>query len=238
MSAGLTRERICIWAGVVGFFVSVIGIVPLAQFLPPPSPALDAEAIAAIYQSNTLGIRLGCGILMFAPAFYLMFFSAISLQMRRMEGPDNQALSLVQIVGATLAVAAFFFGAMLFTIAAFRPERSPEITQMLNDFGWIMFVTPVAPAMPQTLGIGFAILGDKSPTPIMPRWMGYATIWLAIIFMPGALAMMFKTGPFAWDGILAFWIPFSVFGLWIFVMVYLMLKSLKGQAAAKAGVGA
>jgi hypothetical protein len=50
-----------------------------------------------------------------------------------------------------------------------------------------------------------------------------------MMFEAGALAFNFRTGPFSWNGLLVFWSPLSLFGLWIGVMAYLLLKSLKLQ---------
>ena len=39
----------------------------------------------------------------------------------------------------------------------------------------------------------------------------------------------FKIGPFAWNGLLVFWSPLTLFGLWIAVMCYLLLGALRRQ---------
>jgi len=49
----------------------------------------------------------------------------------------------------------------------------------------------------------------------------------AILFIPGGLIAFFKTGPFAGDGILTFWLPFAVFFGWFVVMFPLFLKAIK-----------
>lgn len=49
--------------------------------------------------------------------------------------------------------------------------------------------------------------------------------------LPGGLVTFFKSGPFAWNGILAFWLPLTVFGIWYGVMFMLLRKAILGQVA-------
>jgi hypothetical protein len=44
------------------------------------------------------------------------------------------------------------------------------------------------------------------------------------------LIIFFKTGPFAWTGIVGFWIPAAVFGTWYLVMTKLVLQSVRQEA--------
>jgi hypothetical protein len=83
---------------------------------------------------------------------------------------------------------------------------------------------PAPPALLQLAAIGFAILGDTSPKPVFPRWIAYLNFWVAILFQPGALVPLFKHGPFAWDGLLAFWMPLGVLGIWVVVMFVALLR--------------
>lgn len=224
-------QMICIWSGPVGFLLFGLGVWPLAHFLPPLSPAAGADEIAAIYDANVIGIRLGSMLIMFGAALFAPYFSVISVMMKRMEG-EISPYATTQTMSATLVVAAFFVAPLIFTVAAFRPERAPEAIQLLNDFGWIMLVTPVAPAFVQTLAIGFAILGDRNGERVLPRWSGYFSLWVAVLFLPGALAAMFRTGPFAWNGLLAFWLPAVAVGLWAYIMAFLMTKAVRRQDGA------
>jgi uncharacterized protein (DUF983 family) len=47
--------------------------------------------------------------------------------------------------------------------------------------------------------------------------------------VPGVMCLLFKTGPFAWNGLFVFWIPLAVFGSWFVVMSLLLLRAIKNQ---------
>lgn len=222
--------RLCIWLGPIAFLIFGIGLIGFARFLPPPAPSMTAVEIAAIYSQNTLGIRLGGITIMLAAGFFVPFFAAISIFMMRMEG-RWPIYAWTQAMSATIVVLCFFVGAMLFAVTAFRPDRPDELTRLLNDFAWLLFVAPAPPAVIQTFAIGFAILND--PARILPRWTAFFSFWVAVLFIPGALAILFKAGPFAWNGILAFWLPAVLVGIWSNVIALQMLKAIKtGRWAA------
>jgi hypothetical protein len=44
--------------------------------------------------------------------------------------------------------------------------------------------------------------------------------------MPGTILVFFKGGPFAWNGIMTFWVPFGAFFMWIIVMTRLLLRAV------------
>ena len=49
----------------------------------------------------------------------------------------------------------------------------------------------------------------------MPRWVAFLNFFVAFSFLPDPLAYFFKTGPFAWDGLLAWWVPVAAFFGWL-----------------------
>lgn len=48
-----------------------------------------------------------------------------------------------------------------------------------------------------------------------PRWLGYANVFIALSFVPDLLLGFFTSGPFACQGLLAFWIPAVTYGIWL-----------------------
>src|SRR5690606_39130201 len=116
-------------AAVMGLLVTV-GWWPVAHFVPPPSPNLSAVEIADMFATNTFGIRTGLLLMLAGAGFFIPFIALISTQMRRMEHTPP-VLAYTQLLGGSMSVMIIFVPIMLWTTAAFRPERNPEITQML-----------------------------------------------------------------------------------------------------------
>jgi hypothetical protein len=98
---------------------------------------------------------------------------------------------------------------------------------MLNDFGWFAFLFSFPPFTAWCVMIAVAILRDHAPNPLFPRWAGYLSIWAAVMLMPAGLMTFFKTGPMAYDGIIAFWIPTFSFLVWMIAMTVSMLRLIK-----------
>ena len=78
-------------------------------------------------------------------------------------------------------------------------------------------------------------MADCGKQPVFPRWVGYFNFWVGLLFVPGGMITFFKSGPFAWNGIIAFWIPASVFGTWFLVMTPMLLKAIQQQARDENG---
>jgi hypothetical protein len=204
---------------------------PLMHFLPPLQPSLTAAELAAIYRANGTGILVGGILLMLAASLYLPFFAALALQMKRMERPSN-LWTYTMLMSALLGFVPLLVAEMLFSTAAYRPERPDELIQLISDFGFIIFVGPALPGTVQMLSVAFAVLGDGNPEPVFPRWVGFLNIWTAVLTIPGCLITLFKSGPFAWNGVLAFWLAAFAFGVWVYVNFWAMRRAILSEMSA------
>ena len=224
-----TISKLCAWSGIAFTVLIGLGFAVLAGFLPPPAPSDTAAQTAQLFIEHKNGIRFGMILMMFAGSINCIFVGAISTQLRRIE-TTNPMWTYAQLAAGCAGAVTIVIGAMLMTAVAFRPDRSPDLMLLLFDLAWLMVVMPGTPAAVQNFTIGMAILSDKNSPTIFPRWLGFFNIWTALLFLPGALVTFFKTGPFAWNGLLAFWLPAALFGPWFFIMFFMMRKAIRQQA--------
>lgn len=215
------------WSGAAAITCFTFGFI-FAGFIPPPSPSRSVEEVVAYYQQHATGIRAGMVLMMISGMFVPPLVAIISVQMRRIPGA-HPLLVYAQLSAGTLGSVFFITGALVFVVAAFRPDRPADITYMLNDFAWIVTVLPWSPAFIQNVIIGVAILSDNRAQPVFPRWLAYFNFWVAIGFIPGGLLAFFKVGPFAWNGAFVFWLAGSVFILWFTVMTVMLLRAIRQQ---------
>lgn len=100
---------------------------------------------------------------------------------------------------------------------------------MLNDLGWLVIIPAFPTFIAQFVAIAFGVLQDNGPQPVFPRWAAFFNMWVALLFIPGGFAFFFRTGPFAWNGLLAFWVAASAFFAWLLVMTWLVLRAIDIQ---------
>lgn len=224
----LRANRLCAWSGVAMISLFILGFWVIGGFVPPPDPSDGAQAIADRYAENRDGIRVGMIISAYGALLLLPWAAAIGTQLRRIEGRDG-VWSHIQLVAAGLSVLVFEYILFFWITATYREERSPELIQLINDLGWLPFVGIAGTAILQAVAIGIAILSDPRERPILPRWVGYGNLWCALLFSPGAVAVFFKDGPLAWNGILSWYTVLTVFSLWFYLNTYAVLRALGQQ---------
>jgi hypothetical protein len=226
-------QRICAWGGPFCALFFGAGLL-LAGFVPPPSPALSAGDVAAIYRASPNLIRAGMLLGLLGIAGWIALVGVISAQMSRIRGVSRTACYL-QLGAGSIGVLTVMFPIMIFAATAFRPERDPALTQAMNDLGWL-FIIPAFPTfLVQFAAIASGVLLDRSASPVFPRWVAYFNLWVGVLFMPGGFAYFFRHGPFAWDGILSFWVAAAAFFAWLVVMTPVLLAAVRREELAAGG---
>jgi hypothetical protein len=218
----------CVWAGPVFFVLYLIAFAGFARFIPPPAPSWSAARIAAILTEHAIQIRVGMVLGLIATTLLIPFFGVISVQIARIER-RMPVLALMQFGGAVLLVVFFQLCGMLWAAATFRAELDASTIRMLNDLSWLIFVMVFPGYVLQLSCIAIASFMDRSAQPIWPRWVGYLNLWIAMSGAGGAVAVFFKDGPFAWNGLVGFYIPIGAFTIWIAVMTYFMHTGITRQ---------
>jgi hypothetical protein len=223
---------LAVWSGPLFCVLFALGLVPLAQFIPPPTAHEGAAAVVRLYSQHTDRLRAGLVLMMIASAFIAPWSAVISVQLKRIEG-RHSPMTYTQLACGAANVIVILMPVMVMIVASFRPGRDPQITQTLNDLAWIPFVMVFPAVMVQSLAIAIAVLAN-SEQHVMPRWSGYFNLWCVLLLFPAVLIPFFKTGPFAWQGVFEFWLAATVFFGWVVVMTVVVYGAVKRQALAAA----
>jgi len=169
-----TIQRACAWSGIACISLFFLAFI-LAGWVPPPSPSLSQADVVAHYQQNATGIRAGMDLMMIGGMFLLPTVGLISHHLRRIPNLPV-ALPYAQIAAGATNSMFIFIPATMFLVTAYRPDRPPELTYLLNDMSWIFAVLPWPPAFMQSLVIAVAILADGGAVKIFPRWVGWLNL--------------------------------------------------------------
>ena len=223
-------QLVCAWLGPIGTVILFLAMFFLMHILPPFRPALPLVDLVAIYRTQGTSMIVGGLLLMLATSIYAPFFAAVAVQMKRMERAP--IWTYVFLISTLLAFYSVIVAEMVFSAAAYRPERSDLLVQALSDLAFILYVGTALPGSVQMVAVGFAVLGDSRADPIFPRWVGYLDIWAGILASPGTLIALFKVGPFAWNGVLAFWVAAVAFGIWLNVNFWATRRAILRSAPA------
>ncbi|EHB59160.1 hypothetical protein MycrhDRAFT_1596 [Mycolicibacterium rhodesiae JS60] len=218
----------CAWSGVAASALILIGLVGIAKFIPTQPASETAQQVVAYYAHNLIRIEIGMFVAMIGCTLFIPFGVAIALQTRRIE--RRPVLTYIQVACVAIASVLGVMCMVIWGTAAFRAGTiSPEITQLMHDFGWFAFLFDVTPFTLWLWAIGVAIVRDPRPTPIFPRWLGWLNFWIGSMFLPAELMAVFKTGPFAYDGLLALYIPAGLFFAWLVMMTPFVVRAVKAE---------
>jgi hypothetical protein len=219
-------QLVCVWCGPALVVLGLLGMALAGIFpVPPAADGTTAETVAAYAEHPNL-VRAGLILATSALSLIGPLVAVITTWMLRMERGRPPTLSILQTVAGAVTWIMLMVPLIVMNVAAFRPERSPELTQTLTDLAWILFLTPVAPFLIQNVAIGAAVLSDPSPRPSVPRWVGYANFWVGLSFVPSLLAYFFKSGPFAWHGVFVFYLTFAAYSFWVLMMSWALRRAV------------
>ena len=232
MEIDAKSQRALLWATIVLSQVYTWAYVYLVDFWPPVSPTLDANQVLELYTRHPLQFRAGTVLMMLSGAFYLPFAMVVSAQMARVE-KGYPIWSKFQMTASTLGTWLFAFPPFLWAVAAFSVERDPALTLLMHEMGWLCFVAPASYFPMQLIPIGVvAFSRHNNANSAFPRWLGYLTFWTALGGVFGNACVMFKTGPFAWNGALAFYLPLTIFSVWLIAMLITLFRTISRQEHA------
>ena len=237
MNISHKSQTIMIWWGLIFLVIYWLSIWGLLNMMPPPDATLTEMQVAEFYRADAFGIRLGAMITSWVSAFGVPFAVVASVQcarLERLEAPDSIPVwSILCFAGGILMTMFLVFPPIMWGVAAFTAERDPGLTTIMHELSLLTFTTTDQYYIFMMIPMAIVSLTQKQDErSAFPRWYGYFTLWAAVAFEVGALAFMFKEGPFSWNGALVFWMPLVVYGVWLFVTAYIFLRAIRRQSEA------
>jgi hypothetical protein len=225
----IRNQLICAWSVPLFMVLLGIGFGGLCGYIPPNPPGHSAQQIANFYAHHRQLIRTGLVVTMLGGALLAPWVAVLAHQMKRVEGA-SPVLAQTQMLAGAMVVILIVIPCMLWTTAAYRPDRNPDLILLLSDVGWFFFILALSLPVVQMLAIGICVLGAPDEK-IFPRWLGYANLWFAVLLLPGALCTYFKDGVFAWNGLLGWWLTILVFFAFWGVNSVMLFKAIRQEEA-------
>lgn len=212
-----TSERVIFWTLPAVAVVWIAAFFLFPGFVPPMSPKASAAQVAAFYRDHTARVQYSM-ILFNWFCVALIPILMLIVERMRMMAHRTPVLRYCVIGVAGAAPIAFLTATVFWLIAAFRPTRAAELTQVLNDLAWVTFTCGVPFLIALCLFLAIATYVDVQDRPVFPRWVAHFNVAIAIALVPACFAGFTLSGAFAWNGLLSFWTRNFAIALWIAVM--------------------
>lgn len=223
-------ELLLLWTLPASAVIWIGAFLLFPGFLPPMSPTMPADRVAAFYRENQWGVRYSMILFNWFCVCLIPVLSLLVMQIRRMahRTPIFSFCMLGCVAGGPTL---FLIANVCWLLAAFRPERNPDLTQMFNDLAWITFTSQVPFLIGQSLILVLAIYFDDQPHPVFARWVAHFNLVIAAALVPAAFVGLALTGPLAWDGALSFWLKNIAIAVWIVVMGIVLGQAIYRERA-------
>ena len=223
-------ELILFWTlpAVAIIWISAFFLFP--GFVHPMSPTMSAEEVAAFYRDNLPRIRYSMILFNWFCVGLIPILMLLVMQIRRM-AHRTPILSYCMLGCAAGGPTLFLIANLFWLLAAFRPERNPELTQLFNDLAWVTFATGVPFLIAQSVILAMAIYLDRQSRPVFEPWVAHFNLVVAAALAPAAFTGLALGGPMAWDGALPFWVKNIAIAVWIVVMGVVLGQAIYRQRA-------
>jgi hypothetical protein len=229
-STTIRAQRFLLWLSLISAAIFFFSWAWMMGFFPPPSPSLPADQVVALYSQHIIRFRVGVVLALICGAFMMPYSLVISMQMARLE-KGVPIWAILQLM-CGLVNAMYIWGPVLvWGVAAFSIDRAPQLTLLLHELGWLSYITPLTVFPLNLLAIIMVCFSkeEEDRHSAFPRWIGYLTAWQAVQSFGGPIALLFKSGIFSWNGLIPFWLPLTLFGVWFGALSFTLFRALRYQ---------
>lgn len=218
----------CIWSWPACLVGVLIPFALIGGFIPPPLPSSSAQEIASFFTAEPTHVRIGAMGFLYFSALSMLFYAVLSEEIKKIEGQPS-LLARIQFGSAVILVTVFQLLGLAWLLASYRTDTSPDVIRMLNDYCWFTWSMFIPTYILQYVCVAIAGFMDTRSNPTWPRWAAWMNLWIAVGGAGGIAAVFFKSGPFAWNGLIGFWIPVIIYATGNCVNTYLLHRRYKRE---------
>jgi hypothetical protein len=211
------------WTLVVFYNLYGLLFFVITRTQPPPQPSLAPSEIAQWFADRHHGLLYGYAIVSIVGGATAVMNATLAYSMRRMSVSRAFAYSYLVIYALATFPGMLLMGVVC-TVGAMRPDRDPELMSWLYDFAFLSFEGTMGVFLIGSLVWMVAVLLDENR--VFPKWFGYLNLCNALTEVVVAPAWIFKSGAFAWDGEIAWWINMGVFVTYTTVFLTLLRRMI------------
>ena len=195
-------------------------------------PTESAATVAQIYVDDTDAIRIGTWFLMVAVGLIAPWGVGLAVLTRRIPGTSPVYTNL-QLVCIAIGVMIGIGFPLCWAVASYRPG---DVDPTSSACSRTSAGSSSCSTGPRSASGSWPSRSRSSRTlasrPLFPRWTAYVSLWVCFLSVPAGLMLFFKTGAFAYNGLIAMYVPLAVFFIWIVVMTVAGLRALRALEAA------
>ncbi|HEX3612376.1 MAG TPA: hypothetical protein VHU88_11885 [Sporichthyaceae bacterium] len=235
-SGRLGTQKFALWCNIVFFALTTIGWLGISHFILPAHGDLGAERTKVWFtHTHHWGVLVGCTIFYIAAGLLTPGSIQFGIMLAKIEG-RWPIMSLTTAVCGVFISLIIFLNCCAWMVAAYRSESGADVIQSWYDWAWFAFLLGWIYLAIEMVASGVVELMDKRPEPTIPRWVTWFTFGGAATLFTAAGPAFTKSGPFAYHGLLAFYLPVVIWGAYLLLTTWFMLKELEREHAAKPAV--
>ena len=201
------------WLAIAGLatvvvYLGAFGLTPAGS---PNSASPGARIVhyATVHRGQLLASEL---LFALGVALLMVFAAGVYRIVRRAEG-ESGWLGIASLASVIAGAGIFGAGTALFMTVAYRPATDPAIARALWDAGWLAY---------NSAGFAFGawiavVVVAAFRHRVLPRWMAWIGVPIAVISLAGPLAVKAGTGPFSPQGSFAILVGI-IFAVWLLTL--------------------
>jgi hypothetical protein len=193
----------------------------VTRTMPPGQPWWEPARVAQWFDERRQGLLVGFACVFVIAGMTALMNALIAWSIRRMSVSRAFAYAYLVIYALSTLPGLLLFGIAL-TVGAMRPERDPELIRFIYDFAFMTFNGTMGVFLVGSLIWMVAILLDRNG--VFPKWFAYLNLCNALTEVVVAPAWIFKSGVFAWNGAITWWINMGVFIIYTTVFLTLLRR--------------